>query len=44
VRVEGERDRLLAAAPPLPSWVEAARALHAILAEATDPGRRVAVA
>ena len=34
VRVEGERDRLLAAAPPLPAWVDAARALHAILADA----------
>ena len=33
-RVEGERERLLAAAPPLPSWREAAEALRGILAAA----------
>jgi glycosyltransferase involved in cell wall biosynthesis len=39
LRVEGERGRLLAAAPPSPRWSDAARALRAVLAEAA-PGRR----
>ncbi|HEY3020940.1 MAG TPA: glycosyltransferase [Solirubrobacteraceae bacterium] len=40
LRVEGERDRLLAAAPALPTWADAARALRAILAEAAAAGAR----
>jgi glycosyltransferase involved in cell wall biosynthesis len=34
LRVEAERDRLLAAAPALPRWADAARALRGVLAEA----------
>jgi glycosyltransferase involved in cell wall biosynthesis len=35
LRVEQDRERLLAATPPLPGWDDAARDLRALLAEAT---------